>query len=317
MTSLSNKIVKAMAVVDDRPPIRKTLADVIEAELNNIPVIKKQLFHYRDNPYADPELLLPKQGYIDELNRLKVEIAQAKEELRKLGLDIDKLNEPPEETEPAESEAEAEIAEAEDPAEIARIAQAEAERMLRETRDNVQAMMAAYEEEGKKLAEQAKSNGYLEGFNEGFAQAQSEYKEQNEPKARELEALLETLSNYHEEQLAQNERHLLDLVMTVARKVVNREIKEDSRAVVTMLYDVLDRNRREEDIRITISQDLMPVEAKASAEIKKMIAQTAPSALIYVEEDADEGTLIVETSGGITDLSVNTQLDNIEEMLLT
>lgn len=309
MTSLS-KIVKAIAVVDDRPLVKKTFADVIEAELNNMPVIKKQLFNYRDNPYTDPELVLPdKKGYIDELNRLKIEIAQAKAELKSLGRDIDKINSDAEEFE-AEFEAESE-----DPAEIARAAQAEAERMLRETRENVQTMMAAYEEEGKKLSEEAKNKGYLEGFEQGFAQAQGEFKNQNDPKTRELDDLLEQVSNYREEQVAQNERDLLELVMTVSRKIIGREIKEDPRAVVTMLYGVLDQNRREEHIRITVSPELMPVEAKASAEIRKLITQTAPSALVYVDEDAEEGTVIVETDNGITDMSVKTQMENIKEML--
>lgn len=303
-----SKVVKAIAVVDDRPPVRKTLAGAIEAELNNIPVIKRQLFNYRENPYADPELVLPdKQGYIDELNRIKVEIAQARDELRVIRGDLDNAVN-------GQVLEELEIT-SDDPAEIARIAQAEAERMLRETRENIQAMMAASEAEGKRLAEEAGNNGYLEGFDKGFAQAQNEFIEQNNPKTRELERLLEEVSNYSEEQVAQNEQDLLNLVMTVTQKVIGREIKDDPRAIVTMLYNVLDQNRREENIRITISPELMPVDAKASADVKKLITQIAPNAMVYVDEDMDEGTVVVETDDGITDMSVSTQLQNIKEML--
>ncbi len=309
MTCLS-KIVKAIAVVDDRPRAKKTFADLIEAELDHMPVIKKQLFNYHDNPYADQELVLPeKQGYIDELNRVKVEIAQAKAELRSLGRMIDDTY--------TAQEAIANGSEIKDPQQIAAIAQAEAERLMSETRDNVMAMMAAYEEEGKKSAEEARNAGYLEGFDRGFAEAQAEFVSQNNPKIQELESLLEQVSSYREEQVAQNERELVNLVMTVSAKVVCHEIKEDSRAIVQMLYDILDHNRREESIRITVSQDLMPVETKASTEIKKLITQTAPNALIYVDDEAEDGTCIVETDKGITDISVKTQLENIKEMMLS
>lgn len=311
MICLSNRIVKAIAVVDERPQTPKTFADLLEVELPHMPVIKRSLFSYTDNPYTDPNLVLPdKQGYIDELNRIKVEIAQAKAELRSLGRMYDEDDETEEAADTAEEQSDAP-----DASQHAMRAEAEAERMLQETRENIAKMMAAYEEEGRKMNEQAKNDGYLEGFDKGFSEAQKEFVEQNNPKVQQIDNLLEKISEYHEEMLAQNEKDLLSLVMTVAQKVIGRELQTEPRTIVNMLYKVLDENRREENVRITVSPDLMPAEAKISAEIKKLITQTAPNALIYVSEDVDEGTLAVETGGGITDLSVETQLDNIKEML--
>lgn len=300
-----SKVVKSISVVDDRPPVKKTFADAVEMELPKMTVIKRRLFDYRENPYADETLTLPdKQGYLDELNRVKCEIAQAKAELRSLGRQVGEAIEEIENKAPDDTTSHHTL-----------LAQAEAERLLAETRENIQNMMAGYEEEGRKMAEEARNKGYLEGFDTGFAQSLSEFKEQNNHKVQELENLLEQISAYHEEMVAQNEKDLMQLVITVCEKIIGHEIKNDPRAVVSMLYQTLDQNRREESIRITVSEDLMPAEAKASAEIKKIITQTAPNALIYVDEEAGDGTCVVETDKGITDLSVRTQLLNIADML--
>jgi flagellar biosynthesis/type III secretory pathway protein FliH len=251
-----------------------------------------------------------KNGYLDELNRLRAEIASAKAELRSLGRLFEEEEETPEldETEAAD---EIELQERR-----AKYAREEADRLLAETKTKVAEMQAYTDQECKRLLDEARSTGYLEGFDKGFAEAQAEFSAENNPKIKELESLLENVSSYHEEMLSQNERQLVELTMAVCEKIIGREIEADSRAIVTMLYKVLDENRREKNMRITVSPELLPAEAKVAADIRKLIAQTAPDALLTVDEEASPGTLVVETSKGITDLSVDTQLSNIKDMLL-
>lgn len=307
-----SKIVKSVAVVDDRPVTRKTYASQIEENLDKIPVIKREIFTYRENPYADQTLVLPdRQGYLDELNRLKIEISQAKDELRRLGYELDEGRF----EKKKEAEAPAAQYRTEDLHDYTQDAQEEAQRLLMETKRNIDVMTQAAGEEGRRLAEEARNNGYLEGFDQGFSQAMAEFKTTHEPQAIELERLLEQISNYHDEQVAVNERDLTSLAITVAQKIIGQEIKADPRAVTGMLFQTLDANRREESVRITVSPDLMPVEAKVSAEVKKLISQIAPGAVIHVDEETGSGTCVVETGKGITDLSVDTQLDNIKMML--
>lgn len=307
-----SKIVKSVAVVDNRPSSRKTFADQIEENLDKTPVIKREIFSYRENPYSDQTLVLPdRQGYLNELNRLKIEISQAKDELRRLGYELDEGRF----EKKKETEAPAAEYRQDDFHDYAQDAQEEAQRLLMETKRNIDIMTQASAEEGRRLAEEAKNNGYLEGFDQGFSQAMDEFKSVHGPQAKELENLLEQISNFHDEQVAVNERDLTSLAITVAQKIIGQEIKADPRAVTGMLFQTLDANRREESVRITVSPDLMPVEAKVSAEVKKLISQIAPGAIIRVDEDTEPGTCVVETGKGITDLSVDTQLDNIKMML--
>lgn len=308
MISLSN-IVKSVAVVDDRPARRKTVAEQFEIMLDQTPVIKRQVFHYRENPYADAMLVLPdKQGYLDELNRVKVEIAQAKAELRSLGRRLE---------EERESGAAPVTKKAVQPERSDYLAaeKEEAERLLREANETAEKILRESRAKGEELAMQAQNGGYLAGFEQGFAQAMQEFKAENEPKITELQHLLARLSEYGAELAERSEQDIVTLAMAIAKKIVGQELKTDQRAVAAMLYRVLDENRREQTVRVTVSPELMPADAKISAEIRKMIAQTAPNAMIYIDEEASEGTCVVESDKGITDLSIETQLKNINSLL--
>jgi flagellar assembly protein FliH len=297
-------------VDDTNRPLKKGAFEQLQAAIPQMGVIKRGLFEYRKNPYSDETIAMPdKNGYLDELNRLRTEIASAKAELRSLGRFFEEEEEPPKDEVEAADEAELQERRA-------KLAREEAERLLAETKTKVAEMQAYTDQECRRLMDEARSTGYLEGFDKGFAEAQAEFTSVNNPKMKELESLLENVSSFHEEMLSQNERQLVELAMTVCEKILGREIEADSRVIVSMLYKVLDENRREKNMRITVSPELMPAEAKVAADVRKLIAQTAPEALLTVDEDSPRGTLVVETSKGITDLSVDTQLKNIKDMLL-
>jgi flagellar assembly protein FliH len=300
---LSN-IIKPFSIVDNTSgPVDSSA--VFELELVKRPVIKRNYFNYSKNPYADETLLMPrKDGYLDEINRLKVEIAEARAELRSLNRLLDE-----------DIPEGADIDEAELNLKKAHQARAEAEQLLEEAKRQAGELLKEAQAEGRRITEEAKSGGYLEGFDNGFAQAQNEFITENNPKLMQLADLLEAVSGYQEEMIAENERQLTELVITVCEKIIGRELESEPRTVVTMLYRVLDENRREEDIRITLSPELVPAEAKAAADLRKLITQIAPGAMLVINKEAPPGTAVVDASRGITDLSVKTQLENIKEML--
>lgn len=312
MNSLSS-VVKSSSVVDDRAARQKTPAEIFGADLGGKPVIKRQMFSYIDNPYADEARTLPdKQGYIDELNRLKTEIAGKKAELRRMNrlvADAGELEDDGAEPPPGGAGNEA----ADDSLAEAR---AESDSLLSGARAQAAALLEKARKEAAELREQTVNIGYLEGFEKGTREAQEEFRRDNEPKIAELDAALDRLSDYAEEQLAKNERELLELVFAVAKKVLGQEIKAEPRVIVSMLYETLDKNRREDDIRVTVSPELMPAEGKATEEIRKLIAKAAPHATIVVDSELAEGSVVVETTKGLVDLSVETQLFNLREELL-
>lgn len=301
MNSLT-RIVKSAAVVDDRLVPGKPGAPP-EGVVGAAPVIKREYFSAGFRGDFIEQAPRPQQSYLDELNRIKVEIAQAKAELRSLTRRIaeaaDGAGETAAETRCGESPGR------EEPEEILGAAQAQAGEIL-----------ARAVAEGNTLAEKAKNEGYLQGFSEGFEEAKREYVAENGPKAQAISELLNELSDMERDMVSKNEDGLIRLTLAVAEKILGSELKTDPKLILGMLHEALDQNRREEHIRITLSPDLLPVEASAAEEVRALIERKSPAISVVVDRDMQPGGCTVETSRGITDIGISTQLSNIQGTLL-
>jgi len=297
MSSLT-RIVKSSAVVDDRCP--KAAESSHEATKKSLPVIKSRVM----NDGWIPESMQPlrvKQDYQDELNRLKVDIAQAKAEIKSYTRELEAVQK---EIELAQEF----LGSGDESVQRARAMQekavAEAEEIIEQAKRR-----------GAEISEEMGNQAYLEGFNKGFEEAKSEYIGQNQPQADQLADMIERISEYEKEQIEQNQRQIVDMVMGISQKIINREVSTDPKVVVDMLYETIDDNKREEFIKITLSSDLMPVQAKAKKEIRELLMGMGAKIDVYTDDDMPPGGCVVETPKGFIDIGISTQLDNISEVL--
>ena len=297
--SLLTKVVKSIAVVDDRPPPGMKPATGIPPP-PAATVIKRNAATAPEAPWKDAPR--PRQGYVDELNRIRVEIAQAKAELRTIRRELE---------EAVKNAAAAQAASNTDTenADIAKagqleLARQEAEQIL----ENARAEAAA-------IHESAQNQGYLEGFSKGFDEAKAEYTAENGPAVHRLQQMLEALGDYQHQLVEESESGLVDLAIGIARRVIGRELSTDPTVVTDMLYGVLDANRREEFIKISIAKDLMPVEAKASEEVRTLLMRANANVQLLADIDLEPGGCVVETPKGYTDVSISTQLNNLSVSL--
>lgn len=303
--SLLTNIVKSFAVVDKRnnkhediPLFATAGRPVIKNRVvqNGLPVIK------RDAPGT-------KQGFIDELNRLRVEIAEAKAQLRTLKGELGEAKER-KKNPPRGAGAEAQAGEGGDQSRLD-----EARRLKDEAEAQAEQIILQAQTDGKLLAEQARQDGYLEGYSAGFEQARQEYVEENAPAAQQLQEMLCRISAYEQKKIQENEAAMVDLIIAVAEKVIGREVRADPRAVADMLRELLEENRREEYIKITVARDLMPVSAEATAEIRGLLGSMGANITVNVDDMLVPGGLLVETAKGLTDVSISSQLNNLAQAL--
>lgn len=310
-----SRIVKAFAVVDDR----NAKSDSGQAELS-IPeakVIKGGVLDRYGFTFQNKNAVPPPDVLRDEINRLRVQVEEAKAEL----LAVEK------EIETAEQEHEAALEEIESAREAAQEAvkvlddavyheRLEEIRILREEleADRVRAQEEA-EAEAKAAFDKSRALGYREGYQSGLAEAQEAFLEENQSKLQELADTVTEMSVYGRELMQEKEKEFVELVMVVAEKVIAKEVKTDPSCIVDMLQDIVAKNYRESYINLSVSPDMLPVEAKASSEVIAKLEALNPNLSVYVEKDA-ENLLAVETPKGVVDLSVDVQLENLREALL-
>ena len=286
----------------------------------------------RQDISTDYRLLGPRDPYVEELNRLKIEIEQHRAELRRMRGRIDEgevfiadYGDGEEETAAVQTgfdsdEEDAQAREAqrrrdEQAALAAREMEQKAYELVQQAEQSSKDIEGKAFQDAQQIRQQAQNEGYLEGFNKGFDEAQEEFRRENEPRAELLADLIEKLSEYEQERMRKNESELVELAIGIASKIVGRELRTDPKTVVKMLTEAVTQNHSEEYVRITLAEDLFPLDVKASEKVKKMLTDMGANVSVLVESAVPPGTIHVETPKGITDMSVETQLENIGGIL--
>ncbi len=301
--SLLTKIVKSIAVVDDR--INREIQPEPNFTPKAFPVIKQGILK-NGLPVDVSQMPRSQQSYLDELNRVKVEIAQAKAELRTLRREMEEANE-------QVAQVQAILAADGEDADIRMSQIVEAQEQAKE---EARQILANATIEAQQQIEELKNHGYLEGFNKGYEEAKNEYLSENQPKVQQLDAMLNAISDYEKVQIEQNQQDMVQLILAVANKVICKELSVSPETIVDMLYETLDENKRQEFIKIILAKDLLPIDTKASQEIRSILTGLGANISVYVDGDMESGGCVVETPKGFTDASISTQLNNIGNALL-
>jgi flagellar assembly protein FliH len=109
---------------------------------------------------------------------------------------------------------------------------------------------------------------------------------------------------------AETEREMVELALTIARKVVRRELTVDPAAITGIARAALDRVSARDIVRVRVSPSYCDA-------LRKAVADIGPGAAIDIEADPalGAGGLVIETNRGALDASVDGQLDEIEHGL--
>jgi len=256
-----------------------------------------------------------KDSYQDELNRLQIEIKQAKEEMKALGGDLEETRRLAREEKKRQEELVLAQETAEDPEEAMEEARQRVENILAGAMDERDQILSEANEQAAAIADQAKNEGYLEGFSKGFEEAVQEFKDENTPKAVMIADLLEGLSDHHTQLVRQSEDDLVDLALAVAQKIVGKAVETDPAIIAQMLHGIIDENKREEYIKITLSPDLTAIKAKAGKDVRSLLEKLGANVSVVNDPAAPKDSIMMETPKGVVDVSIQTQLDNLSAVI--
>ncbi len=300
--SLLTRIVKSSAVVDSRSEGDERPPAASPPPVTAGGVLKRQVLE-GDVSFRRVVPLPTKDTYTDELNRLRVEIKQAKEELKALGRDID-----------AARQADAEAANLRDAA-GADLEEAEisAVQIIRDAEKRAKKLLETAAAEAAEAAEEARNNGYLEGFQKGFDEAGAEFEGEYAPKLALLEDALDRLSDLEREAVGRHRDNMVALALTAAGKIVGRKLAEEPGAVAELLRELVAENVREEYVKITLSPDLMPVQARAGEKVRALLMGLGANVTVVTDIQLPDESITVETPRGVVDVSIATQLNNLQK----
>ncbi len=265
-----------------------------------------------------------KEQQIDEatqrIRELNEQIMSLEKELNeKLGMarnDADEL------MQKAEREAENIIAEAEKKAfERTKKSLEEQESIIAQTKEEVKKIIDEAENEKKRIideavleAKQIKENAYKEGYESGKDEGFNSGREELLSMIDRLKSIISLTLQERERILIHSERQILNLVLTMVRKVVKKLTHEHENIVIENVKEALSIIRGAMRVYIHVNPKDFEYTTRFKDEFIKLI-EGMPEVKIFEDPTVDRGGVYIETDLGEIDARVSTQLEEIEEKI--
>lgn len=156
-------------------------------------------------------------------------------------------------------------------------------------------------------ADQIKESAAKEGYRAGLEEAK-----------HDIEVLREHLSNFvsaKKEVFEYIAPDILEISVDIARKIIKKELEQDPEAILGMILEVMD-NLSKDETKITIKINPMQSDL-VREELPKVLSQRGIDARINVvaDENMESGGCLIQTSNGIIDAGLETQIEILKEAL--
>ena len=182
--------------------------------------------------------------------------------------------------------------------EIIKKAQAEAKRLINET-------MVKVEEEREIIIEQAKKNGFEEGYNQAINHC--------EDIINEAAILKQHALDEREAFLSKVENDIVSIIFEISRKIIGLQLNFNPEDILYIVKDALESYSHKEDMILKVSEIDYDYIIESKSKLTAMI-QGIGSIEVKVEPSLEQGSCLIETPYGAIDGSVNTRLKEIQKV---
>lgn len=162
-------------------------------------------------------------------------------------------------------------------------------------------LISRAQQEAISIKEQASKEGFERGIEEAHTAVNN------------LKESMEEFFVYKDRLYEQLSGDILDISLKVAQKIIKKEVETDKSVLDAIVHDALKSLAKDEN---KIILKVNPTDVEYTKEIvPKLLSSGQFEAKIYVsgDKDVEEGSAVIETSNGIIDANISTQLEIIQE----
>lgn len=162
-------------------------------------------------------------------------------------------------------------------------------------------LISRAQQEAISIKEQAARDGYEKGIKEASDAIE------------EMQKSIAGFFEYKEELFEAISDNLLDISIKVAEKIIKKEVETDKKVLDAIIHDAMKSLAKDEN---KIILKVNPTDVEYTKEIvPKLLSSGQFEAKIYVsgDKEVDEGSTVIETSNGVIDATISTQLELIKE----
>lgn len=201
--------------------------------------------------------------------------------------------------------------------------ESELQAALKQAEDILNTARAESDMMRKKAFDEGREQGYQEGYSAGYTEGhQKAYEEQTERmeadvvKGREdIKEMLESVTAQKNKLLEKYIDDLKLICLAVAEKIIQTSLRSSGEVIKRMILSATDKLKKTQWAKIYISRMDSELMIQADLQLLKELAHLSDNIKIVVMDNDEQGTCILELPEEIIDVSVNTQLENIKDIL--
>jgi type III secretion protein L len=180
--------------------------------------------------------------------------------------------------------------------------------------EHAEAQAAQIAAKAKQDGDAARATARTEGFTQGKNEALAKLKELTEKQTAQFLEVSSKHSQQYEELLAQIEPQVVQLTMTIVRRVLGEQVQVNPQIVVEITKNALRSVRQRREINIRAHPEDVAILKENRRQLLDVLLRTKDVAL---EEDSGilRGGVIIETEAGRIDARLETQMEAFDKVL--
>lgn len=199
----------------------------------------------------------------------------------------------------------------------------EAGLILEDAREEAKAIKEAALQAADAIREAARAAGERLGYEHGEAAGRieagaavrSEMHTILQSRLLDLKAAVDSVEAEKELLVERAKDELRDLALAVAEKVIRVSLRSSAEIIEKMITSATERITDKQWVKISISGEDAQLLINAGREITDILSEVSDRVQVEVMSDAASGTCLIETPDQIIDLSIDTQMNSIRELL--
>lgn len=205
------------------------------------------------------------------------------------------------------------------------LAQAEdqARKMLEQADAQAQQMFATAQADGDAAKKEAfaagfssgEEGGFKKGFEDGYTKGKSAALDEASRSLTMIVKAVEALENYHTQVLTEAQQDIVKMAMTVAEKVLHKEIMTDPNTVISVVKNAISKVGFKRHFTIHVNPLDIDVLNSAGDEIAGLV-DTMESVKFKPDPKVEAGGCVIQTESGVIDAQVDRQFSEIKASVM-
>lgn len=199
----------------------------------------------------------------------------------------------------------------------------EARLILEEARKEAEALLADARKQAEEEFEAAREAGYRAGYSTGYEESRRraegecrmEYEKQLTAFQEDMKTALQSVEKAKERCLKNYLDELKDCAIAIGEKVIQISLRSSGEVIRQMIISATEKLKKTAWVKIYINKSDYDMMMEADADIIDELSHLSDNIKFIVMDKEENGSCIIEMPEEIVDVSVNTQIENIKDIL--